>query len=48
MFYKGVLILSFNDRTIMAMGEEKYNKIANHHVLLIGVGGVGGGFPGLF
>ena len=34
--------MSFNDRTIMAMGEEKYNKIANHHVLLIGVGGVGG------
>lgn len=34
--------MSFNDRTIMAMGKEKYNKIANHHVLLIGVGGVGG------
>lgn len=34
--------MSFNERTLMAMGEEKYNKIVNHHVLLIGVGGVGG------
>lgn len=34
--------MAFNERTIMAMGEERYNRICNHHVLLIGVGGVGG------
>lgn len=34
--------MSFNERTIMAMGREKYEKIRRHHVVLIGVGGVGG------
>lgn len=34
--------MAFNDRTIMMLGEEKYNKIAHSHVLLVGVGGVGG------
>lgn len=34
--------MSFNERTIMVLGEEKYQKIAHRHVLLVGVGGVGG------
>lgn len=34
--------MDFNERTIMAIGREKYEKIKAHHVLLIGAGGVGG------
>ena len=34
--------MAFNERTLMAMGADKYEKIVNNHVVLIGVGGVGG------
>lgn len=34
--------MAFNERTIMAVDNEKYKKIINSHIVLVGVGGVGG------
>ena len=34
--------MSFNDRTLTVVGESDYEKITNRHIVLVGVGGVGG------
>ncbi len=34
--------MSFNERTLMIFEEEKYARIVNSHIVLVGVGGVGG------
>lgn len=34
--------MNYNERTMMAMGSDRYEKIKHHHVMIIGVGGVGG------
>ncbi len=34
--------MSFNERTLMVLGDENYEKIVNNHILIAGVGGVGG------
>lgn len=34
--------MAFNERTLMVMGEDVYNRIVNRHIVLVGVGGVGG------
>ncbi len=34
--------MAFNERTLMAVDSERYNKIVSKHILLVGVGGVGG------
>ncbi len=34
--------MSFNERTLMVLGDEAYEKIVNNHILIAGVGGVGG------
>lgn len=34
--------MAFNERTLMAVEKEKYDRIVNSHVVLVGVGGVGG------
>lgn len=34
--------MQFNQRTLMTMDEDEYNKIVRRHILLVGVGGVGG------
>ena len=34
--------MAFNERTLMAVEEERYNRIVNRHIVLVGVGGVGG------
>ena len=35
--------MAFNERTLMVMGEDVYNRIVKKHIVLIGVGGVGEG-----
>ena len=34
--------MAFNERTLMAVDRDRYEKIVNSHVVLVGVGGVGG------
>ena len=34
--------MAFNERTLMAVDSDRYNKIVSKHILLVGVGGVGG------
>jgi tRNA A37 threonylcarbamoyladenosine dehydratase len=34
--------MAFNERTLMVMGEDVYNRIVKKHIVLVGVGGVGG------
>ncbi len=34
--------MAFNERTLMAVEEERYNRMVNRHIVLVGVGGVGG------
>ena len=34
--------MAFNDRTLMTVEKEKYDRIVNSHIVLVGVGGVGG------
>ena len=34
--------MAFNERTLMAVEQERYNRIVNRHIVLVGVGGVGG------
>ena len=34
--------MAFNERTLMTVEEERYNRIINRHIVLVGVGGVGG------
>ena len=34
--------MAFNERTLMTVEEERYNRIVNRHIVLVGVGGVGG------
>ncbi len=34
--------MSFNERTLMVFNENDYNKITDNHILIAGVGGVGG------
>ena len=34
--------MAFNERTLMAIDRDRYEKIVNSHVVLVGVGGVGG------
>ncbi len=34
--------MAFNDRTLMIIDNEKYNRITSSHIVLVGVGGVGG------
>ena len=34
--------MSFNDRTLTVVGESDYERITNRHIVLVGVGGVGG------
>ncbi len=34
--------MAFNERTLMTIGTEKYEKIINSHIVLVGAGGVGG------
>ena len=34
--------MAFNERTLMVMGQEVYNKIVSKHIVIVGVGGVGG------
>ncbi len=34
--------MAFNERTLMAVDSNRYNKIVSKHILLVGVGGVGG------
>ena len=34
--------MAFNDRTLMTVEKEKYDKIVSSHIVLVGVGGVGG------
>ncbi|MBQ6850157.1 MAG: ThiF family adenylyltransferase [Oscillospiraceae bacterium] len=34
--------MAFNERTLMVMGEDAYNRIVKKHIVLVGVGGVGG------
>jgi len=34
--------MAFNERTLMVMGQEAYNKIVSKHIVIVGVGGVGG------
>ncbi len=34
--------MAFNERTLMVMGEDVYNRIVSKHIVLVGVGGVGG------
>lgn len=34
--------MAFNERTLMAVEKDKYDKITNSHIVLVGVGGVGG------
>ena len=32
--------MAFNERTLMAVEQERYNRIVNRHIVLVGVGGV--------
>ena len=34
--------MAFNERTLMAVEKEKYDRIVSSHIVLVGVGGVGG------
>ena len=34
--------MAFNERTLMTVDSDRYNKIVSKHILLVGVGGVGG------
>ena len=34
--------MAFNERTLMAVEQERYNRLVNRHIVLVGVGGVGG------